>query len=223
LDDLLLSLDVMWKRFETPCKVRDLRELKDECIALHRRFDEWQGSRVIELKSTVAGHVTRKQQDSAIAVGLWPGEVDTYFDLYVAGAWNVFRVARLLLIALTLKLLDTPEDDDSFARLIHTANSVAKELIASIPYHLAENLQIFLRQSAKSIEIFQPGRSLGGLLLMHPLYVASEMAFLPGNLREYMRRCLAWIGSNMGIGQADLLAKVRELVVSAQSTPVFNG
>ena len=84
-------------------------------------------------------------------------------------------------------------------------------MLASVPYHLVENLQVFLRDSElkTSIEINNPGRLLGGLLLMYPLYVTSRMRFLDTARREYMLRCLAWIGEYMGIGQATVLAKVR--------------
>ncbi len=211
LDDLLLSLDLVWIKSEASFKSKDFDALKNESIALDRRFANWQDSRVTEFEPTVTGHVIRSPHESAITVGYWPGKVDTYFDLYVAGVWNIFRAARLLLVALIIKLSDTLGDNDSCVDHIHTANRIVKDMIASVPYHLTDNLQVFLSELATSTEIKKPGRSLGGLLLMHPLYVASKMPFLPENMREYMRRCLTWIGSNMGFGQATLLAKVREV------------
>ncbi|KIX00977.1 uncharacterized protein Z518_10043 [Rhinocladiella mackenziei CBS 650.93] len=211
LDDLLLDLDLLWTTFEASCESKDFSALKNESIALDRRFAKWQNSRVTEFKPTRVGHVSQSRYESQIAVGYWPGKVDTYFDLYVAGVWNIFRAARLLLVALIVKLSDTCGGHDSFMDLSYTANGIVEDMIASVPYHLADNLQAFLNELARSTEIADPGKSLGGLLLMHPLYVASKMSFLSEEIREYMRACLTWIGSNMGLGQATLLAKVREI------------
>jgi hypothetical protein len=211
LDNLLLSLESLWAKSEVSFESKDLTTLKNESIDLDRRFANWQESRVTEFKPSLAGHAIRSPSESQVAVGYWPGRVDTYFDLYVAGVWNIFRAARLLLVASIIKLSDSFEDNDSLANHINTANGVVKDLIASISYHLTDNLQIFLSELATGTEITKPGRSLGGLLLMHPLYVASEMSFLTEEIREYLRRCLTWIGSNMGLGQAGLLARVREI------------
>ena len=211
LDDLLLSLDLVWTKSKASFKSKDFNALKNESVALDRRFADWQDSRVTEFKPTITGHVIRSKHESEIAVGYSPGRVDTYFDLYVAGVWNIFRAARLLLIALIINLLNILENNDSCADHIHTAKHIFEDMVASVPYHLADNLQAFLCELTTSTEITQPGRSLGGLVLIHPLYVASSMPFLPEQMREYLRRCLTWIGSHMGFGQATLLAKVRDI------------
>lgn len=209
LGDLLLDLDLAWEKLETSCESRDLTALKKETIVLDRRFAEWQGSRVTEFRPAICGHVSQTKHKSDIKVGNWPGKIDTYFDLYVAGVWNIYRAARLLLITLIFKISYAQGDKDRCIDHTSTATRIGEDIIASIPYHLADNLQVFLSGLATDDGITDPGRSLGGLLLIHPLYVASNMPFLPKDMREYMRRCLTWIGSNMGFGQADLLAKVR--------------
>ena len=164
---------------ETSFDSKDLNVLKTESIALDRRFANWQDSRFREFKPTVTGHVIRSHHESEIAVRYWPGKVDTYFDLYVADVWNIFRAARLLLIALITKLSDTLGDSDSCVDHIYTANRIIKDMVASVLYHLADNLQVSLSELPTSTEITKPGRSFGGLLLIHPLYVASKMPFLP--------------------------------------------
>lgn len=87
-------------------------------------------------------------------------------------------------------------------------------MIASIPYHLTDSLQAFLCQLSSNTGIADPGKFVGGLLLMHPLYIASEMPFVPELMRVYLRGSLAWIGTNMGFRQATLLANVRDLIPS---------
>lgn len=210
LDNLLLNLEWAWINSEASFELEEFKALKAESISLDRRFAEWENSRVPEFKPTVVGHVGRSKYESEISVAYWQGKVDTYLDLYVASVWNIFRMARLLLATLIVKLSDALGSDDSCVGPLHTANRIVEDIVASIPYHLVDNLPVFLDELASSTEITDPGKSLGGLLLMHPLFVASTMPFLPRNTREYMRRCLTWIGSNMGLDQASLLAKVRK-------------
>jgi hypothetical protein len=209
LNNLFLCLEQLRTQSESSSESRQIEHLKCDCVMLERRFARWEDSRSQEFKPTVAGRIHRNQRRNTTKAGYWPGRVGTYFDCYVAGVYNLFRAARLLLVSLIINLSDTLGHNDSRAKHIHIANHIIEEMVASIPYHLTDDLQSFLSKQAANVEISTPGRSLGGLLLMHPLYVASEVSFLPEEVREYMRRCLAWIGSNMGIGQARLLAKVQ--------------
>lgn len=182
--------------------------LRDECITLDGRFATWQSTRITEFKPIEVAQLGKTESKSDPAVGYWPGTVDTYFDLYVAGVWNIFRAARLQLIALNISL--SASLGESYVHQVRDATSVVEDIIASVPYHLTENLPAFVYEARleSSTGILVPGRFLGGLLLVHPLYIASHMGFLPGKMREYLRACLLWIGSRMGIGQATVLANV---------------
>ena len=208
-DYLLLELESIWTRMEESFNASDLHKLRMRCVALNQQFSKWQDSLPSDFNPTRVGRVPKNPHGLEIRVGYWPGALDTYFDLYVAGVWNIFRTARLLLVALIIQLSDALSDHDYGVAHIHTANRMVADMIASIPYHLADNLHDFLDRLATREDLTIPGRSLGGLLLMHPLYIASRMWFLPDDVREYMRTCLTWIGSYMGLGQAALFAKVR--------------
>lgn len=146
-------------------------------------------------------------------LGFWPGKVNTYFDPYVAGVWNIFHAARLLLISLIIKVSAVLGDTGDSLWYIHKSHSIAQDIASSIPYHLTDDLYAFLNEFGTSTEIRVPEKVLGGLLLIHPLYVASYTPILSEEMREYMHRCLEWIGSNMGLGQAALLAKVNLLTL----------
>lgn len=200
-----------------------LIDLKKESIALNQRFAEWQDSRSKELKPTRVAYMDNHWQGiSQISAGFWPGRVDTYFDLYVAGVWNIFRAARLLLISLIIKLSALVGDTDDSLWHIHRSHSIAQDIASSIPYHLTDDLYTFLNELGTSKEIRDPGKFLGGLLLMHPLYVASHTPILSEEIREYMHRCLEWIGLNMGLGQASLLAKVKLLTLYCNTLHLDN-
>jgi hypothetical protein len=208
LDDLLNKLGSLWIESESLSMLDSPEALRCKTLALDRQLLEWEASRVVEIKPTAAGHISGKESDAEAAVGCWPGRVDTYFDLYVAGIWNVFRTARLLNAALIIKSSNMLQRHEDCVELITVAHGLVEEIIASIAYHLTDNLQDFLTQFAESKAITDRGRTLGGLLLLHPLYIASETAFLSPEIKRYLRRCLEWIGSHMGIGQATLLARV---------------
>lgn len=211
LADLIRDVDLVWTKYESASALQDFTSLRSESVALYMRLAEWQAFRVTEVMPAVSGRVGRKRGDSDIPVGFWPGAVDSYFDLYVANAWNIFRAAELLLIALIIELSNEPIQEESRNEFIQAADHVVNDMLASIPYHLADNLQAFIAELQTSTEIAERGRTLGGLILMHPLFVASKMPFLAMEKRDYMRRCLLWIGDNMGIGQATLLANVSEI------------
>jgi len=51
-----------------------------------------------------------------------------------------------------------------------------------------------------------PGRPVGGLLLMHTLYMVSVLSIIDPVLKTYMKDCLIWIGREMRIGQATMLS-----------------
>jgi len=190
--------------------VSSLDQLKQEAIALEKDLAQWQYTRCANFNARVAGHISRTQAGSSKpGVGYWPGKVEAYFDLYVAGVWNTSRTARLLLISLILKLSSVTYDADTYAREQKEAQVLVDDIIASIPYHLSDGLPRFLAEGGKGEGLLEPGRPVGGLLLMHPIYVASTLLIVPQEMREYLKDCLSWIGINMGIGQASVFAKVR--------------
>ena len=218
LDNLLFLFGPIWRKADALLANQlvgsdDLYLLKVEAMALDQGFAKWQEAQAEDFKPTTVGQVSQGQARSILAVGYWPGRVDTYFDLYVAGVWNTSRTARFLLINLILKLSKILNDNQNHSREHQDALRLVEDIVASIPYHLTEDLQVFLRDMGKNAAAMNPGRPVGGLLLMHPIYVASKLLIVPQQMREYMTECLAWIGMYMGIGQASLFAKVRVLVL----------
>ena len=200
----------------------DLHQLKNEAIALDQAFAKWQEAQVKDFSHWKIGHVSQIHVGSKPGVGYWPGRVDTYFDLYVAGVWNTSRTARVLLIHMSLKLSRCLKDDQDHTRKHQDALfHLVEDIVSSIPFHLAEDLPVFLHRleegevgkdqmgKENATTILSPGRPVGGLLLMHSIYVASKLSIVPQQTREYMTDCLEWIAKHMGIGQASLLAKVR--------------
>jgi hypothetical protein len=90
--------------------------------------------------------------------------------------------------------------------MVVRTKSVAHDIASSIPSHLADDLYTFIGEGNTSAEIAAPGKPLGGLLFMHLLYIVSCLPCVSEVIRAHFRRCLAWIGSRMGLGQASSLS-----------------
>jgi hypothetical protein len=98
-------------------------------------------------------------------------------------------------------------------RTYHDEKMQVEELVddmaSSIPFHLFGDIANFMERANSNPGLtIVPGKSVGGLLLMHPLAVTSNMPMIESQLQFHMRECLAWIGTNMGIGQATVMATV---------------
>jgi hypothetical protein len=138
--------------------------------------------------------------------------------VYVSAVWNSYRKSRLVLLNFiyicSKRLHDDPEESSfpSQRHILKEAQDLSESLAASIPFHLTRNPETLLVQqqqtSSTRQEIILPNRSIGGLLLMHPIHAVSDLSVVPMHLREIFREHLAWIGRVMGIGQAGLLADV---------------
>lgn len=180
---------------------------------MNQAFIQWQEVQIEDVKPRTVGHVSQGRADSKVEVGCWPGKVDAYFDLYVAGLWNTACTFRLLLLDMIVRLSKVLNDNDSYVSEQQHALTLVEDIAASIPFHLAENLQVFLRDTQgenAAARKTKPGRPIGGLLLLHPLCIASKLSIVPPPLQTYTRECLEWIATNMGIGQASLLTKVKK-------------
>ncbi|KAL1866239.1 hypothetical protein VTK73DRAFT_4854 [Phialemonium thermophilum] len=88
------------------------------------------------------------------------------------------------------------------------AEKLIVDIVASVPYHIAPDMSDFPEHLEKGTTQTSYGRPVGGLLLLHPIYVGSVCSIVPDSKQRYFRRCLRLIGQNMGIGQAELLSKI---------------
>ena len=226
LDNLLLAFGPIWRKADAFLgdafsRSDDPHQLKNDAIALDQAFAKWQEAQVRDFNPWTVGNVSQVQAGSKPGVGYWPGRIDTYFDLYVACVWNISRTARVLLINVILELSRILNDNQNHTGEHQDALRLVEDIVSSIPFHLVEDLPVFLREMGhfavgeddmnkkNAAAILSPGRPVGGLLLMHPIYVASKLSIVPQEMREYLRDYLEWIAKHMGIGQASLFAKVR--------------
>lgn len=210
---LLIQLGPIWKRTEAlltgppaPVFFDEAVGLRSEAMALDFNLANWQRAQAKIFRPTMVD--TGLQASSDPGAGYWHGRIDAYIDLYVATLWNISRVSRCLLITLIIRLSGVLNEETSYDCDHQEALRLVNDVIASIPYILSEDLQVFLRERDDHTEINNPGRPVCGLLLMHSIYVVSCLEIFPITTRDYMQTCLIWIGRRMGIGQAAFLAQV---------------
>ncbi|KAJ5639453.1 uncharacterized protein N7484_007315 [Penicillium longicatenatum] len=216
LYNLLIKLDPIWKRTEAilagppaPLFFEDVFALKLEAMALNHDLDIWQQNQSQEFRPTTVDPGLPPRPNPG--AGYRHGRIDMYIDLYVAALWNFSRIARCLLITLIMRLSGVLDDGVNHDSDHREALRLVEDMIASIPYHLSEDLQVFLRERHDHTKITNAGRPVGGLLLMHSIYVASHLQIFPLEMREYFKTCLVWIGRRMGIGQAAFLAQAPQI------------
>ncbi|TVY37370.1 hypothetical protein LSUB1_G003964 [Lachnellula subtilissima] len=130
---------------------------------------------------------------------------------YVASIWNSYRKACLLVLDI---ILNCHRRINNCSRSVQSEDLIHKEIaqhtegiISSIPYLLAADLQSFIQNATAGSPALVPGRPVGGLLSMQAFYILSTLPTADAKLKVYMRDCLAWIGTRMGIGQATILSK----------------
>lgn len=232
LDDLMLSLGVLHKRGAAALKeshgvsLDTIIQLRNQALALDSAFVAWEAAHERDFYPNTIFHIRESSESmrTHYPVGLWPGKVDTYFDHYIAGIWNLYRASRVSLQDIILKFSDVLNDGRSLEAENMVADFLVEDMLSSIPFHLTENLHDFSREITKGVNnIHNPGRSIGGLLLMHSIMATSHLEIVDVKIRIYLRDCLRWIGEHMGIGQASILAEVRShLFLSFHSMPMLS-
>lgn len=185
--------------------------LHAEALRLNNSLDQWEKSLDKHFRPSTVYHMFEKNQRNGNTkpnVGYWPGRIDTYVDHYVAGVWNTYRAARLGLLNLILNLSKEADYGQSHDIQCDLTRELVSDILASIPYHLTDDLHVFFHNMKTQSEITNPGKAIHGLLLMHAIYITSNLSIVNPRVRVYLQDCLLWIGKYMGIGQASFLATV---------------
>ncbi|CZT05360.1 uncharacterized protein RAG0_11491 [Rhynchosporium agropyri] len=183
---------------------RDAENLKDE-------YNQWEASLPEEWLPRVVGIIDSSgDETSRPQVGYWPGPVTSYHDPYIATIWNAYRKARLLVINIIMSCYDRictfPEHEEIDPAIFTEIAELSAGIVSSVPFVLSANTHAFL-DSVGSNKPLVPGRPIGGLLIMHTLYIISVLPIVDRKIQRYLRGCLTWIGKHMKIGQAVILSQ----------------
>lgn len=191
--------------------INELQDTLDHALAIELAFTRWDSNQDASWKANEVGYITRMGAEASPCPFAWPGPVQAYLDMYVAAVMNTYRKTHLMLLDILIRLtfrIGGSVQTDTVTRWEQQACILINDIIASIPYHLTSNLHDYQRAILSPSSSPGIGRSVGGLLLLHPLYVLSTCSVVPPHIHTYARKCLAWIGQYMGIGQGTLMSKV---------------
>lgn len=158
-------------------------------------------------------YLTQGDTEASHCPFVWPGPVHEYFDVYVAAVMNTYRKTYLMLLAVLKHLAPRvlrPVQPEIMSSWEQQASILIDAILASIPFHLTEKIQDYRHTVVSSANQMTIGRPVGGLLLLHPLYVLSTLSIVPPHIKSYADRCLSCIGKYMGIGQGTLMSKVMQ-------------
>ncbi|KAJ9150715.1 hypothetical protein NKR23_g3467 [Pleurostoma richardsiae] len=220
LDAVLVRCNPLFKRAKTILEDAsstsyELEGLLQASLDIHWAFNRWVQRQSEEWMPKTVHTIGEMTAFSSPHPFCWPGPVDTYLDLYVSAVWNTYRKTHVMLLEIlrhTARRL-SPNQETSVPMALpfdKLAQELTAALVASIPFHLAPSLSEYI-YAITTDEDIPPGRPVGGLLLLHPLYVVGRCSIVPPSVRAYVGRCLAYIGQCMGIGQAALLAEAVRL------------
>lgn len=216
LDSILIKCHPLFERADTQLQnpettLHELQATLDDALAIDVAFSHCGINQDASWKPNIVGHITQKDAESSSCPFAWAGAVHSYFDIYVAAVMNTYRKTYLMLLDILIRLasrITGAVQNDAVTRWVRQAHILINDIIASIPYHLADNVHDYERTIRWSNSSPRIGRAVGGLLLLHPLFVLATCSIVPSPIHTYVTKCLAWIGKNMGIGQATLMSKV---------------
>jgi hypothetical protein len=130
--------------------------------------------------------------------------------VYISTIWNTYRKVRLMIIDVIISCASKLNIRNSFHSHMSTAQDLVDDMVASLCFHLCADVPDLVRNVESGAPFcLTPGKSLGGLLLMHPLFIVSSLSITKVQQCHNMREALVWIANRMGIGQAQSLLKVR--------------
>lgn len=132
--------------------------------------------------------------------------------MYVSAVLNTYRKTHLMSLDIIARCNKRLYGDNFRSEEEKAAQCLAEKIASSIPFHLVDNLEQFLNDTKTGTNLTKIGRPVGGLLLLHPLCMVMLASSVSMELRNHAREILAWIGVNMGVGQASLIANVSSTI-----------
>lgn len=125
---------------------------------------------------------------------------------YIAAIWNTYRKSHIILLDIMAHLERRIYEEETPLKLQARVEKLVADIIASVPYHLAYDVDEYLKCIQSQRSDITSNRPFSGFLLLYPLFESAKCQIVPHAVRLYLLRCLSWIGEHMGIGQASLLA-----------------
>lgn len=152
---------------------------------------------------------------------VYPGRVDSYQDLWVAGVWNMVRWSRITLASVSVRCvarLSSPVNYRTttvYAIASQTCIGIITDIIASVPYQLGWFSKRKGPLGQATISTFGCGedarKGLGGYFMAWTLACIHGQDYISDSQRTWVQGRLEYIGTQLGVRCAHMLAQVRLL------------
>ena len=126
--------------------------------------------------------------------------------MYVATAWNSWRSLYIVWLDQLYHVSNALGRFDLISQFITKMNNLIIGVKASIPYFLSRNVEEYVQQVNAGKHTVHSNHLSGALMLFHHMYSIGRCTIVDVETRQYLRDTLRWIGNEMGIGNAAVLA-----------------
>ncbi|KAF4454249.1 hypothetical protein F53441_3249 [Fusarium austroafricanum] len=201
----------------------ELLDLQQDLLGLDNEISYWAYDRPLVWRPEHVDQVPHNPSIADQATFYYPGLVDKYFDVYVATAWNSWRAAHVVYLDHLFRVAEALGQHELVPVYKERADPLSAAFKASIPYHLSRDVGEYIQHAHAGVPLAQSDRLVGGLLLLHPLWAFARCTIVDELTREYALNTLRWIGSEMGIRQATILADSLQTMKQGSSTTQSSG
>ncbi|KAF5697862.1 hypothetical protein FGLOB1_12494 [Fusarium globosum] len=186
--------------------VLELLELQKDLLAIDDEITYWAYDRPPSWNPEVVGEVWMNPAISEEAAFYFSGPVEKYFDIYVATAWNSWRSIHVIYLDHLIHIANSLGQYELVPLYKERIDDLAAGIKASIPFHLYPDVETYIQQVNAGTPLVHSHRLVGGLLLLHPMYALARCTVVDESTRKYISNTLGWIGDEMGIRHATILA-----------------
>ncbi|KFZ10003.1 hypothetical protein V501_05389 [Pseudogymnoascus sp. VKM F-4519 (FW-2642)] len=187
---------------------------------MEHKIQDWIAKLPNALRFTTVAWVKSISSDELLDSEVYPGRIDTFPDVWIAGVWTLLRVTRLFISGAVVRCaawLNTSVDyrtTPEYAAAARLGTDSVNDIVAGIPYHLGwkANKGPLQRFAVAGDNCFAFGdnqntpRALGSYLSTWPIFSASCSDFATDAQRTWLKGRLHYITDVMGINQAGTLA-----------------
>ena len=202
---------IMAERATADANGHRLLQMISKFEAEDRSFEHWAAAAVTPYTYGTIDRQTLLAQGNGAKIPL-PDAVHYYHDSWIAGFWNVYRFARIVLmqtlarLAMRVSLYPelaamTPRMDGIREKVARDVDAMISDIFASIPYTLGkvDKGGWVVKSPKKSLS----NKAISGYTSVWPLRLATTMGgTLTDSQQRYIVDQLAYIEGTMGIKQA---------------------
>jgi hypothetical protein len=207
-----------------------LSELLQTARDLDDELAEWVKYIPVEWKYSAATNLKSRPWSQSTSVTYVPSEVHSYPDFYIARVWNSYRVSRLIIQSIIIRITSCERgSQEMYNNDTEKLNrKLVNDICASVPFLLGYNI-VELKRHSPTIDLedkLWPQNSssklddnlkhTGKFSLIWPLHLSSSVSTIPDCQRRWIRAQLRWI-AEQNEPQAKIVCKTQSQTLLGQA------